>query len=71
MKKRIELSGKTYANIIEISAGKKLASIESIDNPFSGEINLEQILKRYSSHPSILRLKKVDKRWKIVCFTRS
>ena len=47
--------------MIEISAGKKLASTESIDNPFSGEINLEQILKRYSSHPSILRLKKVDK----------
>ena len=57
----IELSDKTYANMIEISAGKKQTSTESSDNPFSGEINLEQILKRYSSHPSILRLKKVDK----------
>ena len=47
--------------MIEISAGKKLASTESSDNPFFGEINLEQILKRYSSHPSTLRLKKVDK----------
>ena len=69
--KIIELSDKTYANMIEISAGKKLASTESSDNPFSGEINLEQILKRYSSHPSTLRLKKVDKHWKIICLTRS
>ena len=70
-KELIELFNKTYANIIEISAGKILASIEYSDNRFSNKINLEQILKRYSSHPSILRVKKVHNHCKIICFTRS
>ena len=59
-KELIELFNESYVDIVEISSGKKLASIGNSDNRSSNEINLEQILKSYSSHSSILRVKKVD-----------
>ena len=43
-KEPIELFSKYYVNIVEISAGKKLASIENSDNRSSDEMNLEQRL---------------------------
>ena len=56
-KELVELFDESYVNIVEISSGKKLASTGNSDNRSSNEINLEQILKSYSSHPSILRVK--------------
>ena len=43
-KEPTELFSKYYVNIVEISAGKKLASIENSDNGSSDEMNLEQRL---------------------------
>ena len=43
-KEPTELFSKYYVNIVEISAGKKLASIKNSDNGSSDEMNLEQRL---------------------------
>ena len=45
-------------NIVEISSEKKTTFIGNNDNRSSDEVNLNEIVKSYSSHPSILRIKK-------------
>ena len=44
-KELTELFNESYVNIVEISAGKKLASIGNSDNRSSNQISLGQILK--------------------------
>ena len=58
LKEIIQVFNENYVIIVEISSEEKTTSIGNNDNPPSSEVNLNEIVKSYSSHPSMLRIKK-------------
>ena len=55
----VEHFNENYVNTIEMSCRKKPTFINS-DNMSSDEVNVKQIVKSHSSHPSNIKNKKVD-----------
>ena len=54
----VELFNENYINIVEISSGNKPSSLRNYEDSKQDDAILDEILSKYSAHPSVQKIKR-------------
>ena len=68
-KKLVKLFNENYIIIVEISAGNKPSSLGNCEDSEQDDATVDKIISKYSSHPSVQKLKRefsLDKEFELV-----
>ena len=64
----VELFNENYINVVEISSGKKSSSLGNCEDSAQDDATVDKIISQYSSHPSVLKIKRefsIDKEFEL------
>ena len=64
----VELFNENYINIVEISSGNKVSSLGNCENSAQDVVTVDKIISKYSSHPSVQKIKRefsIDKEFEL------
>ena len=64
----VEMFNENYINIVEISSGNKQSSLGNCENSAQDVVTVDKIISKYSSHPSVQKIKRefsIDKEFEL------